>query len=63
MVVASRLYAYQSSSDGIYEHGRFVDLGGSALVPGFGGQDPNACHPGIDKNGMVSRSPRTVPGR
>ena len=47
-----RFYVYQPASDGVYEHGQFVDLGGTAIVAGFGGEDPAVCRPGIDMNGM-----------
>lgn len=48
----SRFFVYRRAAAGPYESGRFVDIGGTDLVPGFGGADPNRCRPGIDKNGM-----------
>jgi len=48
----TRFYVYRKSSDGVYEHGRFVDIGGTDLVSGFGGIDPRRCHPGRELNGM-----------
>jgi hypothetical protein len=48
----SRFYMYRPSGDSTYEHGHFEDIGGSSLVPGFGGIDPTVCKPGVDKNGM-----------
>src|SRR5262249_36205300 len=47
----SRFFVFRPAADGVYEHGRFDDIGGTSAVPGFGGI-PTACRPGIDKNGM-----------
>ena len=35
-----RLYIYQPAASGVFEDGRFEDVGGTELVPGFGGE-PN----------------------
>ena len=48
----SRLYVYRPAEDGVYEHGRYEDIGGTALVPGFGGVDPGRPDPEHDVNGM-----------
>ena len=47
----TRFYMFRPGRGG-YETGRFVDIGGTERVPGFGGIDPLRCHPGREKNGM-----------
>jgi hypothetical protein len=48
----SRLYVYRPAQDGVYEHGKFDDLGGTDAIPGFGGVDPQKPNPDKDINGM-----------
>jgi hypothetical protein len=48
----SRLYVYRPAADGVYEHGRFQDIGGTGQVPGFGGVDAERPDPSRDVNGM-----------
>lgn len=44
-----RLMVYRPAASGRYEDGRFEDIGGTDVIPGFGGQ-PN-CQPLHDKGG------------
>jgi CubicO group peptidase (beta-lactamase class C family)/catechol 2,3-dioxygenase-like lactoylglutathione lyase family enzyme len=48
----SRLYVYCPAEDGVYENGRYEDIGGTDLVPGFGGVDRDQPDPERDVNGM-----------
>jgi hypothetical protein len=48
----SRLWVYRPSSDGVFERGRFEDVGGTDVIPGFGGVDPKTPDPKRDVNGM-----------
>lgn len=44
-----RLYLYEPNANGSFTDGAFTDIGGSALIPGFGG--PFACDPDQDRAG------------
>jgi hypothetical protein len=49
----SRLYVYEPATSGRYRDGRFRDIGGSDLVPGYGGVDAGRCDPDTDRAGFV----------
>ncbi len=42
-----RLYLYQPAQGGVFEDGQFADIGGTSVIPGFGGLF--ACDPDIDR--------------
>jgi hypothetical protein len=50
----SRMYVYRPAADGVFEKGRFEDIGGTAAIPGFGGVSPTEPDPERDINGMSS---------
>lgn len=47
-----QLLVYRGSADGVFEHGHFQDVGGTSVIPGFGGVP--TCRPGKDKGGPNS---------
>jgi hypothetical protein len=48
----SRLYVFRPASDGVFEHGKFEDVGGTEVIPRFGGVDREKPDRDKDINGM-----------
>ena len=48
----SRLYIYRPAKDGVFEHGKFEDVGGTEVIQRFGGVDREKPNRDIDINGM-----------
>jgi len=48
----SRLYVFRPASDGVFEHGTFEDVGGTEVIPRFGGVDREKPDRDKDINGM-----------
>jgi|GEM_PF-61410 len=48
----SRLYVFRPESDGVFEHGWFEDVGGTEVIPRFGGVDREKPDRDRDINGM-----------
>ena len=50
----SRLYVYCPAKDGVFEHGRFEDVGGTDVIRRFGGVDRETPNRDLDINGMCA---------
>ena len=50
----SRLYVFRPAKDGVFEHGRFEDVGGTDVIQRFGGVDREKPNRDLDINGMCA---------
>ena len=50
----SRLYVFRPAEDGVFEHGRFEDVGGTDVIQRFGGVDREKPNRDLDINGMCA---------
>jgi len=50
----SRLYVFRPARDGVFEHGRFEDVGGTDVIQRFGGVDRDKPNRDLDIGGMCA---------
>ncbi len=50
----SRLYVYRPAKDGVFEHGKFEDVGGTEAIRRFGGVNREKPNRDLDINGMCA---------
>lgn len=46
-----RIYIYEPSEDGIYNHGRFRDISGTDIIPGFTRAEAGSCDISVERAG------------